>query len=84
MNSSFSTVWYTTGDAVRVAPMTTRATIAITLGSPPPTANVATVAAAVAQPGHTVARRAPIARTTPQPFHMRMKPPSAVSPVASV
>ena len=58
--------------------------IAMTLGSPPPKAKVVTVAAEVAQPGHIVARTAPTASTAPQPFHIRMKPPIAVSPVASV
>ena len=58
--------------------------MAITTGSPPPNANVVMVAADVAQPGHMVARIAPPARTPPHGFHMRMKPPIAVSPVASV
>ena len=60
------------------------AAIAITFGSPPPKAKVAIVAADVAQPGHTVARIAPAPRMPPHGFHSRMKPPSAVSPVASV
>ena len=65
-------------------PIASRPAMAIVFGSPPPNANVAIVAAAVAQPGHIVARIAPAARMPPHGFHIRMKPPIAVSPVASV
>jgi hypothetical protein len=84
MNWSRSTVWYTTGDAVSAAPIETSAAIAMTFTSPPPTRNVVTVAAPVAQPGHIVARIAIATMTPPHGFHSRWKPDRAVSPVASV
>jgi hypothetical protein len=83
-NSSFSTVWYTTGEVVSTAPMTNSEITAITVASPPPKANVATVAALVAQPGHAVASTASPTSTSPHGFHRRWKPVIAVWPVASV
>ena len=84
MNSSFSTVWYTTGEAVSVTPIANSIPIAMTVGLPPPNRNVAIVAALVAQPGHAVANSAIITRIRPHGFHSRWKPVIAVWPVASV
>ena len=64
--------------------MASRLATAIMVALPPPKANVVMVAAEVAQPGHIVARTAPPARMPPHGLHMRMKLPTAVSPVASV
>jgi hypothetical protein len=83
-NSSRSTVWYTTGELVSVIPMASSAATAITVASPPPNANVATVAAPVAHPGHEVASSAIRTSARPHGFHSRWKPVIAVCPVASV
>jgi len=65
-------------------PITNSSATAITTGSPPPNANVATVAAPVAQPGHEVASSASPTMISPHGFHSRWKPVMAVCPVASV
>ena len=54
------------------------------VGLPPPNANVATVAALVAHPGHAVASTASSTMISPHGFHSREKPVIAVWPVASV
>ena len=58
--------------------------MAIVLGSPPPTAKVVMVAAAVAHPGQEVASSASSTRMRAHGFHSREKPVIAVWPVASV
>ncbi len=65
-------------------PIASSAMIAIVVGLPPPNANVAMVAALVAQPGHEVARSAISTRISAHGFHSREKPVIAVWPVASV
>ena len=67
-----------------MTPIANSSTTAITTGSPPPNAKVATVAAPVAQPGHEVASSASPTRIRPHGFHSRWKPVIAVCPVASV
>jgi hypothetical protein len=58
--------------------------IASSVGSPPPTANVVSVAELVAQPGQKFGMTAPRMNSAPHGFHDRAKPTIAVSPVASV
>ena len=67
-----------------MTPMTNSAITAIVVGLPPPNANVATVAALVAQPGHAVASSASSTMIRPHGFHSRENPVIAVWPVASV
>ncbi len=50
----------------------------------PPKMYVASVAALIAQPGHRLAKYTRIANTSPQCRQNRLKPASAVCPVASV
>ena len=58
--------------------------MAMVFTSPPPTAKVVMVAADVAQPGQIVATSARNTRISDHGFHSRVKPVSAVWPVASV
>ena len=67
-----------------MTPIASSAATAMTTASPPPKANVAIVAALVAQPGHDVASSASSTRIRPHGFHSREKPVIAVWPVASV
>ena len=64
--------------------MANRAAMAMTLGSPPPTSNVVTVAALVAHPGHSVANSAISTRISAHGFEARLQRTIAVCPVASV
>ena len=50
----------------------------------PPVTCVSSVAALVTHPGHAFAKQTQRAKTRPQCFPKRLKPVSAVSPVASV
>lgn len=67
-----------------VTPIASRRQIAITFTLPPPVRNVSTVAELVAHAGHMLGMIAHAHITIPSGFHMRMKPATAVSPVASV
>ena len=66
-----------------MAPVATSMTIAIAVTLPPVT-KVRRVAEEVAHPGQALAKITSRAKTRPQCFHIRLKPVSAVSPVASV
>ena len=55
-----------------------------TVPSPQPVMNVSAVAALAAQPGKAFGKIAPSANTIPQGFQNRLKPVTAVSPVARV
>ena len=78
-----SSATYTTGASVSATPIASRIATAIT-DALPPTRNVSSVAELSAQPGHRFPKYTRTANTSPQCFHDRLKPVSAVSPVASV
>jgi hypothetical protein len=64
--------------------MSTIAPMAIAFALPPPNRNVVIVAALVAQAGQTFGTIAHATINSPNGFHRRWKPVTAVSPVASV
>ena len=72
-----------TGANVSEKPMTRSMTIAI-VGASPPNRYDPSVAALIAHPGHRFAKYTRMANTRPQCFQNRLKPVTAVSPVASV
>src|SRR5882757_7991783 len=84
--SIFSTVLYTTGDAVRVTPIANSAAIATQVAPDElkPNRKPSTVAPLVAQPGQTIVTKAATAMMAPHGFHSRANPAIAVSPVARV
>jgi hypothetical protein len=65
-------------------PISTIAPIAIALALPPPNRNVVIVAALVAHAGQMFGTIAHAIISSPNGFHRRWKPVTAVSPVASV
>lgn len=85
-NWIFSTVRYTTGETVSTTPMSTRTPIVIygTASSKKPSAKLKVVVPPVAHPGQAHGTTVMMMNSQPQCLHNRVKPVTAVSPVARV
>ena len=81
---NFSTVWYTTGEAVSVTRRRIRPRMPTSLMSRSPTTKERQVAAPVAKPGQTFGMNAIRTNRNHHGRQKRVKPVMAVSPVASV